>query len=1043
MSRPRDADRELVFGALALKRGLIDESRLAEALASRRGEGLADRLVASGMLAAADREAIEAGVRAILGEDTEEETAATPEGVAATRPGDPEATRSIADGSSTEGHFLLSTLAFVPERAERYSLTRLHAEGGLGRVWLARDAALGREVALKELRPDRARDPAVCARFVEEARITGRLEHPGIVPIYELTRREEDGRPFYTMRFVKGRTLAEAARACHRDRKLGRDEPMAWRALVEAFVGVCNAVAFAHSRGVLHRDLKGANVVLGDFGEVMVLDWGLAKRVDGPEEDATAAGDAAQGDGSSWTVEGQAMGTPAYMAPEQASGDLARIDRRTDVYGLGATLYEVLAGRPPFGGPDTAEVLRRVREEVPEPPGRLNPGLPRALEAVCLKALEKRPEDRYQDVADLAADVRRWLADEPVSAYREPAGVRLGRWARRHRTGVAAASALLVAAVVALAITAWLVAAEQRRTELARRDAEQQARRADANFRAARRAVDDSFTRISEDALLKAPGLQPLRKQLLNDALRYYRGFLGQRDEPAVRAELASTYARVGRITAEVDRRDDAIAADGKALALIDHLPDDRPTRLLRARVVAHLGRLQGETDRVLEGLVNLRAAIGRFEAEVAADPADPGPALDLAEALDDLGTIRRDTHHPDDATAAFRRALAIRERLRAAGRDDPRVRAALARGWHNLATLALDARQTAEAEAEYRKAIDLWEGLTAAEPDDPTVLHSLARSYRNLGMTRRRAGAIGEAIGLYTKALAIHERLVAANPAVTLYREDLSHCLESLGNLRGKAGQLDDALAAHRRALAIREALLAGNPEVTWYWQNVYGSRNNMALLLARHGRLDEALTIFRSIEIHWRKRLSAHPDDLNARTHLGAALANTAGTLADLGHPVEAEAAFRESVAEQRRAFDRTPTNTIRRAVLSDTLRDLGEFLLKRGRPVAAASITLDRRALWPDNPDELFDVARDLSLCLPPLDPSGPDRPRIAASALDALHAAVAAGFRDAPRMAREPDLASLHSDPSFRTLLLRLFDRSFPVDPFRRGPRGPAR
>jgi serine/threonine-protein kinase len=1039
MSRPRVADLDLVFAALALREGLIDESRLAEALTSRRDERLADRLQAMGRLSAEDRDAIEARARAILRDVAEDEVTAAHEAVAAAGPGDPEATQSVGECRSTDGHFLLSTMAFGPEWAERYTLTRLHAEGGLGRVWLARDAALGREVALKELRPDRARNPAVWARFVEEARITGRLEHPGIVPIYELTCREEDGRPFYTMRFVKGRTLVEASRAYHRDRDLGRDDPMAARALVEAFVGACNAVAFAHSRGVLHRDLKGANVVLGDFGEVMVLDWGLAKRVDGPDADAAAPATAptdvaGHGDGSSWTVEGQAIGTPAYMAPEQAAGELARIDRRTDVYGLGSILFEILTGRPPFRGPDTAEVLRRVREEDPEAPSRLRPDVPRALESVCLKALRKRPEERYPSVADLAADVRRWLADEPVSAYREPLSTRLGRWARRHRTGVAAATALLVTAVVALAIATWLIAAEQQRTELARRDAETNARRADAHFHAARRAVDDSFTRISEDALLKAPGLQPLRKQLLNDALRYYHGFLEQRDEPAVRVELAATYARVGKITAEIDRRADAIAADRQALTLLNELPDDRPTRRERARVLAHLGRLQCETDRTGEGLDALREAIERFEAEVAADPADPAPALELADALDDLGTARRDANHADEADAAYRRALSIRERLRASGRDDARVRAATARGRHNVATLALDARRYDEATAEYRKAIDLWEGLATAEPDDPALLHSLARSYRNLGMTRRRAGAIGEAIDWYGKALAIHERLVAANPAVTTYREGLADCLESLGNLRGKAGQLDEALAAHRRALAIREALLAGNPEVIWYWQDVYGSRNNMAMLLADHGRRDEALELFRSIEGHWRRRLAAHPDDLNARTHLGSALANTARTLAGLGRLDEAEAVFRRSVIEQRRALDRTPKNAIRRAILSGTLRDLGELLRRRARPLDAAAVALDRRGLWPDDRNELYDVACELSLCLPSLDPSGPDHPRIAAAALDSLRASVFSGFHDPAHMARDPDLFPLHSEPAFRSLLLGLFDRSFPADPW---------
>src|SRR5262249_33700626 len=183
-------------------------------------------------------------------------------------PTDPPTAASGATGNCT------------PAPGRRYTLTRLHATGGIGRVWLAYDSDLGREVALKELRPERTEDRGVAERFLHEARITGQLEHPGIVPVYELTRRPEDGQPFYTMRFIKGRTLTDAIRTYHDKRTSGRAEPLERVALLNAFVATCNAVAYAHSRGVIHRDLKGQNVVLGDFGEVVVLDWGFAKVLD-------------------------------------------------------------------------------------------------------------------------------------------------------------------------------------------------------------------------------------------------------------------------------------------------------------------------------------------------------------------------------------------------------------------------------------------------------------------------------------------------------------------------------------------------------------------------------------------------------------------------------------------------------------------------------------------------------------------------------------------------------------------------------------------
>ena len=335
----------------------------------------------------------------------------------------------------------------------RYTRTRLHATGGIGRVWLAYDSDLGREVALKELRPERTEDRGFADRFLHEARITGQLEHPGIVPVYELTRRPEDGQPFYTMRFIKGRTLTDAIRAYHDKRAAGRAEPLERVALLNAFVATGNAVAFAHSRGVIHRDLKGQNVVLGDFGEVVVLDWGFAKvlaRADDSAEAATVVIGAEGGPGQ--TVQGQVIGTPAYMAPEQAEGRPDRIDCRTDVYGLGAILYELLTGRAPFAGAEAAEVLRLVREAEPARPRQVWAAVPRALEAVCLRALAKEPAKRYASAGELAREVQRWLADEPVTAYPEPAAVRLGRWARRHRTLSAGLAVLLVSAVIGAVI---------------------------------------------------------------------------------------------------------------------------------------------------------------------------------------------------------------------------------------------------------------------------------------------------------------------------------------------------------------------------------------------------------------------------------------------------------------------------------------------------------------------------------------------------------------------------------------------------------------
>jgi len=306
--------------------------------------------------------------------------------------------------------------------------------GGIGRVLLAFDEHLGREVALKELLPEPARGrPEMLARFLREARVTGQLEHPGIVPVYELGRRE-DGTPYYTMRVVRGRTLAEV---------LADSRGLAARlALLTHFVDLCQALAYAHSRGVIHRDVKPANVMLGEFGETVVLDWGLAKvrgRNDPRgEELIRAVRPLADGDAHS-TQAGSALGTPAYMSPEQALGLIDQVDERSDVWSLGAMLYELLTGGPPFPGANAWEVLGQVMHRPVRPVREVCPEAPAELASVCEKALHREPARRYRGAGELAAEVRAFLTGGRVLAYDYRAWELLGRFAARHRAALATA----------------------------------------------------------------------------------------------------------------------------------------------------------------------------------------------------------------------------------------------------------------------------------------------------------------------------------------------------------------------------------------------------------------------------------------------------------------------------------------------------------------------------------------------------------------------------------------------------------------------------
>jgi serine/threonine-protein kinase len=298
----------------------------------------------------------------------------------------------------------------APAAGSRFCILRPHAKGGLGQISVALDSELNREVALKELRPERADDPDSRTRFLLEAEITGRLEHPGVVPVYGLGC-DAEGRPFYAMRFVKGQSLKEAIERFHVGEKSDGRDPRQWnlalRQLLNRFVAMCNVMAYAHSRGVIHRDLKPANILLGPYGETLVVDWGLAKVV-GRGEVVARSGAAeatlqpASGTGSSETLPGTALGTPAYMSPEQAEGRLEQVGPKSDIYSLGATLFCLLTGKPPIDESDVGAALGRVQRGEFPPPRAVRPNIPRGLEAICLKALALKPEERYPSAPALA-----------------------------------------------------------------------------------------------------------------------------------------------------------------------------------------------------------------------------------------------------------------------------------------------------------------------------------------------------------------------------------------------------------------------------------------------------------------------------------------------------------------------------------------------------------------------------------------------------------------------------------------------------------------
>lgn len=457
------ADRNLLFGILALQLDFISREQLIGGMQNwvlAKDQPLADILALAGALSADDRATLEAvvarhlhnqqespepNVAAVetIGSVPQEQTRCSPP----QQPDDPFATTSAKPGS-----------------AGRFQILRPHAEGGLGKVFVARDAELNREVALKEIQPHYAHDAYARARFTVEAEITGRLEHPGIVPVYGLGS-YADGRPYYAMRFIRGESLKEAITRYHDPARAhsatGSEQAVELRQLLARFIDVCQAVQYAHDRGVLHRDLKPANVMLGKYGETLVVDWGLAKaegkNVEPPSLHEESQLVPASGSAVEPTQMGTMIGTLQYMSPEQAIGRMDLIGPATDVFALGATLYHVLTGQAPYQATTRDELIGAVREGRFPPPRQIKKCIAPPLESICLRALACDPNERYASAGEMLQDVERWLAEEPVSAHRETFSEQMHRWRRKNPNLVSGVRAALIIVILGLCAGAFVM----------------------------------------------------------------------------------------------------------------------------------------------------------------------------------------------------------------------------------------------------------------------------------------------------------------------------------------------------------------------------------------------------------------------------------------------------------------------------------------------------------------------------------------------------------------------------------------------------------
>ncbi len=820
MPQTIDPSRDLLFGLLALQNGLIDQGQLVAAFQAwtrDKARPMADHLVARGDLDDDDRVAVEALVARHLkkhGGDPEQSLAAinagrsTRESLARVGDADIEASLARLGPTSTQaGEDADRTASYAVGTAtsegQRFRVLRPHARGGLGAVFVALDVELHRQVALKQILDQHADDPTSRQRFLLEAEITGGLEHPGIVPVYGLGA-YGDGRPYYAMRFIRGDSLKEAIEHFRADKGLKEDpgkRSLELHKLLRRFLDVCNAIEYAHSRGVLHRDIKPGNVIVGRHGETLVVDWGLAKArgwadAESPDERPLVPSSAS---GSADTLPGSALGTPAYMSPEQAQGDLERLGQRSDVYSLGATLYCLLTGRPPVENDDVGAVLRAVQRGEFPPPRQLDPSLDRALEAVCQKAMALKPEDRYPSPRALAEDVERWMADEPVMAWREPISRRARRWARRNRTAVAAAAAALAACVVGLGAVAGVQARANGQLLLANQ--------------ATSRALDDTRTAQAET-----------------------QAALRQSEESRKQAEAISAFL------VQAFRSPDP-SQDGRQVKVSDVL--DRASERLDKEFSgsqATQGALLDALGRTYQGLGMFDRAVRLHTRARALREVALGP--DHAQTLasrNNLANAYGSAGRTSDAIALHESTLKLNESN--LGPDHPDT----LQSRNDLAVDYWSAGQIAKATALYEETLKLRE--TKLGPDHPDTL----QSRQNLAIAYVSAARLPEAIAMFEEVLRLQEKKLGPNHP---------HTLESRNGLAAAyrdAGRLSQAIALDEETLKLRESKLGPDHLETLQ------SRGNLALDYSAAGRLSEAIALDEeTLRLRESKLGPDHPDTL-----------------------------------------------------------------------------------------------------------------------------------------------------------------------------------
>lgn len=865
--------------------------------------------------------------------------------------------------------------------------------GGMGFVFKARQISLNRLVALKLLAGGPMAPAADVELFQKEVQAVARLDHPNIVPIYEVGLHE--GQHFFSMKLIEPGDLLANAAAYAADR----------RAAARLVAKIAHAVHHAHQHGILHRDLKPSNILVDQDGVPLITDFGLAQLVDAQPAAASLAR--------------EPIGTPAYMAPEQARGDRDQITTATDVYGLGAILYTLLAGHPPYNEPSRHVVLERAKSGDPIPPLQARRKHDRDLNTICLKCLEKQPDRRYESARELADDLERWLAGEPIQARPISRAERVWRWCCRNRVIAAA----LVVVWLAFFLSAAVLAFASVVTLHAKNRAEVAQQSADARFVQARQAVDEMYTEIAERWLANQPRLKPLERRFLERAARAYQGFLRERSSdpqiaietakahrrlgeiqtllgenveagkslgaaisllkeltekhPAqteIRHELGQAFHRLGSLQASMEQSTQASASFRKASAVFQDLVDSHPESLLfrqsLARSWASIARLEVRTGSLDHAERGCQTALRQYATLVQVAPARVELQSEMSGVLNDLALLAQGRGDFQAARLMLSKALTHQAMAVEREPDVPRYRHLQSIHTTSMAGVYVLLGTYAEAEHSYRQAIEILTALVRDFPTVPEFRRTLALGHSTYASMLQVTGRLHEAESELSEGLRMLELLGAEFPDLPGYEHDLIVVVLDLGQVRRLMGRLGDAELAFRQAAERSDRLAARAPDSVSCRSSAALSHILLGRLLESIGRLREAETHLRTGADRAQALASILPSQPDLQELLSASHATLGNLLQQSGRFTGAENVYREAIATDRKLLTSLPGRFEYRHNLARDLGDLASLLKLQHRYSEAGelydeALTLQQQLVndFPSIPHPQRDLAATL--------------------------------------------------------------------------------